>query len=690
MKRIRWIIILTAAAVLFLGGFSFAAAAEKTEPDEWTVMIYFCGSNLESRYGYASENLREIQTVDYPYDDTRIFDMDFWVEDSLRDIGKVNILIETGGSTKWHAQDLGMDIATNALQRWRYNYYVESAEDVATSHSFDLMETLPLQSMADPETLGDFIRWGAKTYPARKYALVLWDHGNAAKGIFLDELFDCDVLYLYELKQALAEGGIHLDTLIIDACMMSNLETAWTVKDYADYMVASEEVVPGTGTAFKDWLKALVSHPSLDGRWLAQCVCDMTAIKYADMEDEKSRSLLTWSVTDLSQIDPLIRACENCIRNLNRFLEEKSPLFVVQLKMLLGGEFYGEDRQNMIDLGSVLYSKFAFNYADLQILDSMIDALSKAEIYISRGQGRSKARGLSFCFPAGFSDEDLDIYAKNFPMPAYLALLDAISPWTAPEDVYAQTERLPEISGIEKYHLEGEKTHTESGMPALGLSGPLLNAFYNLYRLDEDTGEIILLGKTDCGTGYVNDRLLVWATDPMHWPTLEGTLCCIDLVLNNGSELLYNIPIQINTETAMLRCGRTITVEDDGTRKSSYRVYGIWKGYDENSELLSRSVQHLAMVAGQHYYVLYPKDSALKKGKISHLRSKEKTMYRSLIIKEEPLPAGTYYLEYQVSDVFLRVTQTERIEIRWDGKEMTFPDDTSWTGVFNAVDTGTP
>ena len=35
-------------------------------PAEWTVLFYLCGSDLESRFGYASENLREIGEVHSP------------------------------------------------------------------------------------------------------------------------------------------------------------------------------------------------------------------------------------------------------------------------------------------------------------------------------------------------------------------------------------------------------------------------------------------------------------------------------------------------------------------------------------------------------------------------------------------------------------------------------------------------
>ena len=682
--RSAGIILLTVAAILLLGMVSFASASEQAEMDEWTVMIYFCGSNLESKYSYASENLGEICEVYYPFDESKMFNENFSLEDGIRDnLGKVNILIETGGSREWHAQDLGMNIDADSLQRWQYHYYVKDVEDLYDTFCFELMETLPLQSMSDPETLADFVRWGAETCPARKYALVLWGHGNAAKGIFHDELINGDMMYLYELKQALTEGGVHLDTLILDACLMSNLETAWNVKDHADYMVASEEVVPGTGTAFREWLNALVSHPSLDGKWLAKCVCDLTNIKYASIEDEKSKSLLTWSVTDLSQIDHLISACGDYFRNVNDSLKEQSQLFILLIRLMTAGETYGEDRQRMIDLGSTLFYEDISYFVDPEILDPIIEALSKAEIYVSRGQGRSRARGLTFCFPVGFSEEDLDIYAKNFPMPEYLALLDAVSSWTAPEYIYTQTERLPEVSDIERYHLKGQKTHTESGMPALTLSGPFLHAYYNLYRFDEETGETVLLGQTECGANYIDNDVTVFPTDPMHWPTLEGTLCCIELVQSNVSELLYNIPVQMDTETAMLRCGRKITYTEDEIRNSSYTVYGIWDGYDETSELLSRSVTPLAMVAGRNYCVLYPRDNPTEDGKISYLKSEEKTMYRSLRITEAPLPVGTYYLESEVADVFMNVTRTDRIEIHWDGKAMTFPDDASWTGSIN-------
>ena len=114
----------------------------------------------------------------------------------LTDPGKVNILIVTGGSRQWHARELHMDIDASALQRWRYNVYPwGDMSELGPSNGFELLETLPLQSMADPGTLADFIRWGAETCPAKKYALVLWGHGDGARsGLFIDELFENDTM----------------------------------------------------------------------------------------------------------------------------------------------------------------------------------------------------------------------------------------------------------------------------------------------------------------------------------------------------------------------------------------------------------------------------------------------------------------------------------------------------------------
>jgi hypothetical protein len=180
MKKTTFILFLTAlltAMVLLVAG---ALAESDGGEAEWTIMFYMCGSDLESKYGYASQNLEEIADCEYPRSETENIMRTLASpaeSDKASASGRVNVLIETGGCKQWHAQDLGMEISTTALQRWRFEGYLD--DDLP--EGYFLEQTLPLQSMADPETLADFVRWSAENHPAKKYALVLWDHAAAAR-----------------------------------------------------------------------------------------------------------------------------------------------------------------------------------------------------------------------------------------------------------------------------------------------------------------------------------------------------------------------------------------------------------------------------------------------------------------------------------------------------------------------------
>ncbi len=680
MGKTWWILPLAALLILLVWA-ALPANAEDAEAakDDWTVLFYFCGSDLESEYGYATGNLAEIGKVSYPESYLETITSKYGEENTLRptvEPGRVNILIETGGSGAWRGEKLGLDIAEDALQRWRYGY---------DRYGFELIETLPLQSMAAPETLADFIRWGTQTYPAQKYALVLWDHGGGAgTGLFIDELFGGDVMYLYELRQALADGGAHFEAVVIDACLMANLETAWSLKDHANWLVASEEIVPGKGTAVGDWLQQLVNHADCDGEWLGRCVCETTGVKYANEEDDLGKQLLTWSVIDLSKIDDVMAPLGRFFELLDDAMKRYPWLASEYAYYFAMSNEYGDGPQDMRDLANVFFNSAAPNSMDLGLRNEILDALSKAVTYVVRGSGRSSARGLSICYPVDLDNDACDIYAKNFPVPAYLAYLDAITDWSAPDWVYETIERLPEVDDIEEFRYSIIKRMTDDGMPAISfdeLPTDLWNVYYRLYRLDEDTGLVIRLGRTFCDIAFTADGgMLFRSADPTRWPSVDGTPFCLELVKNQGYQWLYNVPVQIGSQNHILRCGRNVFYENGvEARKGDYEIYGVWEGYDENSELMSRSVKSLAMLAGQEYRFLYPVD-VKGGGRVRYLAGEPMTMYRALSVKERPLPAGTYYVEYEVVNAFLRSTVTERFEFQWDGKQMTFPEGFVWEG----------
>ena len=56
------------------------------------------------------------------------------------------------------------------------------------------------------------------------------------------------------------------------------------------------------------------------------------------------------------------------------------------------------------------------------------------------------------------------------------------------------------------------------------------------------------------------------------------------------------------------------------------------------------------------------------------------TFARALDIGEVALPEGTYYLQYEVNDMFVRPYYLDLIELHWDGEQITFPEDFTWEG----------
>lgn len=686
LRRITWAVVLLGALLIFP---ALAASGEdEGEPAEWTVMFYLCGSDLETEHSLATGNLDEITSVVYPENYLELLLQDYGIE-LKRDLStrqkKVNLLIETGGAREWHAQALGMDIHPDALQRWRYDVHSLKEMLEGSTDAYALMETLPLKSMADPDTLSDFIRWGTETCPAKKYALVLWGHGDGARtGIFVDELFGKDVLCLYELKQALADAGAHLEALVIDACLMANIETAWNVKDYANWMVASEEIVPGQGTAVGEWLQELLCYPECDGKWLGRCICDATAIKYANGEDAKASAIFTWSVIDLSKIDDVIARCGEFFEALGDALKYYPSLADIYIRSIYKSNDYGDGQQNMRDFGSIIYDRDMVFFLDIAIRNAAVKAFSEAVDFCVRGPARREARGMTFCYATDFDDDELDIYAMNFPMPRYLAYLDAVSDWTAPGWVYDSVERLPEIDDIEAFRIVIEKKLSRDGMPGFVFRSAQSNVdcvYYSLYRLNEETGDTVCLGRTSCRNELLSDTELLWrAFDPMHWPTIQGELICMELIQAQNDMKLYNVPVSINGQVSLLRCGRNVTypAELGEDRINVYEIYGVWEGYDAESTLMNRSVKPLSELAGQEFQLLYPIDGTAENGRMLYESSAPLTIYRALDVKEMPLPSGTYYLEYEIEDVFMRRMVLDRIEIQYDGQNMRFPNSVTW------------
>ena len=201
-----------------------------------------------------------------------------------------------------------------------------------------------------PYTLIDFVRWAASHYPADEYALILWNHGSGEQDPnFARTINPCDLFYanptdnmleidrgtgyialLYQeaLKNILSEGkrgicfddtfksyinnhdlefalyeicnnvlsGQKLGILGFDACLMSMIGVASLAKNYAKYMVSSQEVEYGTGWNYELALKPLQTK-SLSVKELAQQLVVAYEQNYQRIINEYTQSALDLSLT---------------------------------------------------------------------------------------------------------------------------------------------------------------------------------------------------------------------------------------------------------------------------------------------------------------------------------------------------------------------------------------------------------
>ncbi len=240
--------------------------------DEVTIMVYMCGTDLESRAAMGTSDLQEMLAAD------------------LGD--NVNLLVYTGGCSQWK---------NNVVSNTKNQIYQ------LKNGKMQLMEEYKAVSMTDPNTLTTFIKWCAKNYPANRNQLIFWDHGSGSiNGYGYDEKFaSSGSMDLSEINQALKKSGVTFDFVGFDACLMATLETALMLTDYADYMIASEETEPGVGWYYTDWLTALgedTSMPTVEiGKMIVDDFVETCAVKCRGQKT-------TLSVVDLAELEKTVPA----------------------------------------------------------------------------------------------------------------------------------------------------------------------------------------------------------------------------------------------------------------------------------------------------------------------------------------------------------------------------------------------
>lgn len=647
----------------------------------WTVMLYLCGTDLESEGGYATVNLEEICSAD--------------INDN------VNFIIEAGGAEEWETEE----ISNGSLTR----LHVEDG-------GLCVDEECPSSSMGEAGTLRDFIKWGSSNYPADRYMLVLWDHGGGSLfGICNDELYDDDSLSLKELETALVDARVPFEIAGFDACLMSTLETAEALQGYAHYMVASEETEPGTGWDYTKWLNYLSDNGGCSGKELGKSIVESYMEKCADYEQE---DMATLAVCDLTRLPELSSAFRNYSGELILSTQSTSDFQAViqgASRSESYGERSGEDGTfDMVDLGDLMKNTGGIlteNSGDV------LKRLTDVVVYESHGKYRSKASGLSVFYPKYMDSDVYQAYEEITDNTAYLeyasimnddwdegawesAWLEAYEEYNSDdgssegffdslfdfEDEYEEYDDEEDSSGgffgnsnnessvdmFQSLHpvqsgaekLEFEQFLDESSILNLNITsglGLVKDVRFSIL-LDVDGESCVYLGcDTDLNADYEKGEF----SDNFQgtWITIGGEYVCAEVIDSTEDYNLYIIPAKVNGEETFIRA---VYEFDNG----KYRVLGTYDGADSDTNLSGRNI-HSLKPGDKVDFIFY----------LSNLMDDDDADPEEMTVGsivwsndtemiDEDMGDGKFYYMFEIEDVFGNVTYCDPVIMEIEDGEM--------------------
>lgn len=268
---------------------------KKRDLAEWSILVYMqADNNLASFAGY---NINDMKA-------------------GMQSADGVNVLVQ------WDQP--------NNNKTWRYQVVPGNAVEAGS---------LNTEMGFDPAgELVDAMKWVQTTYPAKKYALILWNHGSGIedfrlhqrlvknlwllpagftakadpRGILYDDSQNTCLTnqgLLSAMQKITNNLGKKVDLLGMDACLMAMLEVGYQVRDYASCLVASEQTEPGQGWPYSGFLAPLTSNPTgFDEFKLAQAIVSA----YGAFYKKTNVYDYTLSAVDLSSINDLAN-------NVNQF-----------------------------------------------------------------------------------------------------------------------------------------------------------------------------------------------------------------------------------------------------------------------------------------------------------------------------------------------------------------------------------
>lgn len=304
--------------------------------------------------------------------------------------------------------------------------------------------------MGDPASLLELVEFSRRNYRAEHYALIIWGHGygfsllDVHREKFLDEqasrLVTCKlgsgvdssgcstssdrvsgmkavsrdpetnhVLYNRQIQETLKNAlgnGPKLDVIGFDACLMGSIEIAYGMREIANYLIASEDLVPNCGWTYEEPLKKLTRSKGL----MEPKEFATSFVRAYSSRFRKGPYYSTLSVVNLGKIEALASRISALAITLSEV--ESSELSNIE-RARNGCRVFGRDDgfKNPIDIEQFLRRLEGLERGDTTVarsVSSVLEILDSKELILDKFAIETDAFGLAIYFPA-----DERAYAVN-------------------------------------------------------------------------------------------------------------------------------------------------------------------------------------------------------------------------------------------------------------------------------------
>ena len=270
----------------------------------------------------------------------------------------------------------------------------------------EVIKDLGSINMSDPRNLETFIRFAAENYPAERYALIGWDHGNGWYGLLGDDE-NGDYMTVHEYTEAAARAAQALpkkkfDLVMYDMCLMGQLDVLYETRKITDFMVASAPSIPSYASDYIAILPLFTREMPVEdlGKEIVK-----RNIAFFNRHNAVS-DLASFSFYDLRHLDDVTESLEDLVSALRRELPANAVSLMRNTIDALHYESSGFDEAEQglkspsaVDIFDWLDILEKSHSSLREEITELREALSRLIIHTENTRGYDYAHGLSVYLP---------------------------------------------------------------------------------------------------------------------------------------------------------------------------------------------------------------------------------------------------------------------------------------------------